>query len=83
MITKENFKALIMTLEAETIQSVLNAPNDYVLMEAHIFNAGGFATLESVDYDEEAEEEANANGNLFTDKDTFMILLEETEALEY
>lgn len=83
MITKENLKYFIETIDPETMQIELDKPNDFVLLEAHIFNVGGYATIESMDYNEEVENEANANGHLYCDKDTFLRLCEELEAFEY
>ena len=83
MVTKDNFKDLIQTLRPQEIQKEIDKKHDYILLEAHIFNTGGFATVKSCDYSEKKENRANANGNLFCDKDDFLRLLEETQALEY
>jgi hypothetical protein len=86
MITKGNFVELIRGLDSDTLNSFATGEffeKDFVLMEAHIFNVGGYATVESVDYDESLEEEADAHGNLFCDADSFLQLLEETNALEF
>ena len=83
MITKQNIGELMQTIETEDIHNALDAPHDYIYLKAHIFNAGAYATIESVDYDEDQEKEAHANGDLYADKDSFRLLLEETEALEY
>lgn len=83
MITKDNIKYLIETIPTETIQEELNKPNDFILLQAHIFNVGGYGTIESMDYDEEVEQEAQANGNLFCDKDTFLQMCSELEVFEY
>lgn len=83
MITTGNFKKLIQTIGAEELQSQLDNDGDYILMECHVFNVGAYATVESTDYDEELETEANSNGNLFCSKDDFLRLIEETQANEY
>lgn len=83
MITKENLKYFIETIDPETMQIELDKPNDFVLLEAHIFNAGAYATIESLDYDEELDEGAAASGNLFIYKDDFLRLCEELEVFEY
>ena len=83
MITKDNIKYLIETIPTETMQSELDKPNDFILLQAHIFNVGGYGSIESMDYDEEVDEEAQASGNLFCDKDTFLQLCEELEVFEY
>lgn len=83
MITKNNIKHFIETIDHETIQSELDKPHDFILLQAHIFNVGGYGTIESMDYDEEVEQEAHANGNLFCDKDTFLQICSELEVFEY
>ena len=83
MITKENIKYFIETIDPETMQNVLDEQHDFILLEAHIFNVGGYGTIESLDYDEAVEEEAAASGNLFCDKDEFLRLCEELEVFEY
>jgi hypothetical protein len=83
MITKDNIKSLIETIPTETMQSELDKPHDFILLQAHIFNVGGYGTIESMDYDEEVEQEAHAHGNLFCDKDTFLQMCSELEVFEY
>ena len=83
MITKNNIKELIQTIKPSDIDAAINGSGDYILLEAHIFNVGAFATIESMDYDEEIEEDAAANGNLFVDKDAFLRLADELEIFEY
>ena len=77
MITPENFIAAIKAISKEDIAHEINLPHDYVLFELHIFNTGGFATIRSLDYDREKEQEAVDNGNIFTDKDSFLMLCDE------
>lgn len=83
MITKENIKYFIETIDPETMQNVLDEQHDFILLEAHYFNVGSFATIESMDYDYEVDQEAAASGNLFCDKDEFLRLCEELEVFEY
>jgi hypothetical protein len=83
MITKDNIKELVQTISTDTLHDAINSPCDYILFWAHTFNAGSFATIEAMHYNEQTEQEANDNGQLFCDKDTFLQLLNETEALEY
>jgi hypothetical protein len=83
MITRDNIKEFIQTIPTETIQEELDKPQDFILLQSHIFNVGGYATIESLDYDEEVDEEAQASGNLFCDKDTFLQLCSELEVFEY
>jgi len=83
MITKHNFTALVQTLRPEEIDNEIDKGHDYILFEAHFFNAGSYATIKSCDYDEDAQERAHDNGQIFCGKDDFMQLLEDTQALEY
>lgn len=83
MITKEVFKYLIQTISPETLQQEIDSTGDYLLLEMHTFNTGSYGTIKSVDYDEEEERRANANGDLFMDKDDFLRLCEELEVFEY
>ena len=76
MITKNNFQTLVETIQPSEITEQLDKKHDWVLMESHIFNVGSYATLESMDWNEETQEYANDNGYLFCDKDTFSDLLE-------
>lgn len=83
MITKDNLKYFIESIPTETMQAELDKPNDFILLQAHIFNVGGYGTIESMDYDEGVDEGAQASGNLFCDKDTFLQMCEELEVFEY
>lgn len=83
MITVGNFSHLIQTIDPETLTDEINKDHDFILMEAHIFNVGGFATVMSTDYSEELRTEANSHGDLFCSKDDFLRLIEETQANEY
>jgi hypothetical protein len=81
MITKDNFENVLTSIGAEKIYKALNAKGDYVLVELMIFNTGGVATITSCQYDEDAEIEAAANGNLFLDKSDFIMLMSEFKSL--
>ena len=83
MITLENIKELLQTLKPEEIENCMNESGDYILLEAHIFNIGGFATIESHEYDEEIEAEAHYAGQLFCEKDTFQNILNELMIFEF
>lgn len=83
MITKDNIKYFIESIPTETMQQELDKPHDFILLQAHIFNVGGYGTIESIDYDEEVDEKASASGNLFCDKDTFLQMCSELEVFEY
>ena len=76
MITRDNFQALVETMRPSEITEQLDRQHDFILMESHIFNVGGYATLQSMDWNEETKEYADENGYLFCDKDTFADLLE-------
>ena len=76
MITKENFQPLIESMRPSEIRHEIDKAHDWILMESHIFNTGGYATVESMDWNEETEKHSSDNGFLFCDKDTFLELLE-------
>ena len=80
MITKHNLKELFESLEAEQIETALNSNYDFILFECMMFNIGSVARVESFDYSEELEREANELGNLFIDKDDFLRLYVEIGA---
>lgn len=83
MITADNIKELLQTLRPEEIENCIREAGDYILLEAHIFNVGAFATIESHDYDEEIDENAQANGQLFCDKHSFRTLIDELMVFEF
>jgi hypothetical protein len=83
MITKDNIKELIQTIEPAYIDAAINGDGDFILLQSHITNVGASGTIESIDYNEEIEEDAAANGHLFVDKDEFLRLAEELEIFEY
>ncbi len=77
MITYENIKDLLNTLTPDEIDKAIDAPGDYILMQSHIFNAGGYATIKSCDYSCKINRDANYNGWIFCDKDDFIRLRDE------
>ena len=83
MITRDNLKYFIESIPTETMQEELDKSHDFILLQSHIFNVGGYGTIESMDYDEEVDEDAQASGNLFCDKDTFLQICSELEVFEY
>jgi len=83
MITKDNLKYAIQTVSPDDIDVAINGSKDYIKFELHTFNVGSFATVEETDYNEEEEEELQSNGQIYCDKDAFLQLLEESEAMEY
>jgi hypothetical protein len=83
MITKDNIKELIQTIEPSDIDAAINGDGDFILLQAHIFNVGTYGTIESMDYNEDTANIAAGIGNLFVDKDEFLRLAEELEIFEY
>lgn len=83
MITKDNLKEVLQTLNPEDLQAALNGSGDFVRLSLHTFNAGAFGAIENCDYDEFEQEVAQADGDLYCSKDEFLQLCEETEALEF
>lgn len=80
MITKDNLKEVLSSLDEEDVHKAMDADPDYVAVRLHIFNAGCFSSIEAVDYTDEVEEEVHGAGNLLTDKDEFLRLYEESGA---
>ncbi len=80
MITKDNLKFCFDNLNQDEVEKVMNSNTDYVLFELHVFNAGGFASAEPKEYNEDEEREANDNGQLFIDKDDWLRLFTECES---
>ena len=83
MITKDNLKYAIQTVSPDDIDAAINGGKDYIRFELHTFNVGAFATIEETDYNEVDEENLQSNGQIYCDKDTFLQLLEDSEAMEY
>jgi len=85
MVTSSNFAHLVQTLNKEVLQEIADGifAGDYVLFEACIYNTGAFAQYGSMDYCEQTETIAEANGNLFCSVEDFQRLCEETQALEF
>lgn len=80
MITRDNLKFCFESLNEEEVDVLMNDNGDFVLFELHVFNAGGYATAVRMDYDEETEQEAHDNGQIFCDMDDFLRLYEESGA---
>lgn len=83
MITKQNLKEVIQTISTDNISKAILGDSDYILLQLHVYNVGGFGTIENVEYSEEAEQHANEKGNLFVSKDDFLQLCDELEIFEY
>jgi hypothetical protein len=80
MITKDNLKYCFENLDKEEIDKTFESDEDFVLMELHTFNTGGVVTLEPHLYDEDIAKNAADNGQLFVDKDDFLMLYQESGA---
>ena len=74
----QDLKFAFEDLNAEQCEEI-NKDGDYLKFELHIFNAGGYSTIESCDYSEEAEEEVETTGVLI-DKSDFLRLYQESDA---
>lgn len=74
--TKEVFEDL---LKSGQFQAAIEDDGDYVYITVSIFNAGSVASIVSCDYNEETEQEAAADGDLFIDKDSALQLLTDFE----
>lgn len=79
MITRNNLKEVLSDLSIEAIDKAMDANNDFIKLEVHIFNVGCHTTVEAVDYDMDEEEEVTGVGNIYTDKDNLLMLLSEVE----
>jgi len=77
MITKGNIKEVLNMLTAEEKETAINGDGDYIELWLHVYNTGGVVTIESKQYNEEEEQQANDHGQLFCDKDSFINLLDE------
>ena len=83
MITKDNLKYAISTVNSDQIKIAINVSKDYIKFELHNFNAGSYATIEEVDYNEQDEYILISNGQIYCDKDTFLQLLKDNNAVPY
>ena len=82
MITKDNVKQVLELLTPSSIRLAMDEVGDYVLVELFTFNVGSSATIRSMDYNEEVEQDAAASGDLFIDKSEFERLAVELD-IEY
>jgi len=85
MITAENFATFVQTLDKDVLDQIASGvfEKDYIALEAHSFNVGGYATFENVDYCKQRQKECHNNGDLFCDVAEFLRLCDETQALEF
>jgi len=72
MITHENLKEVLESLDRKTVQEELLKAEDWILLSICIFNTGFVANVESRDYEDEIAIEAGGNGDVFIDKDEFL-----------
>lgn len=80
MLTKDNFKQLIEpAIDTLTFDEVYKLDNClYVFIELHIFNVGGYVSIETFDeYCPNKERYANETGNLYLPIEDFLALCAE------
>ena len=79
MITAQNLSIAFNSLTKTQISEAMNSPHDYISM----FISGNYehVYLESSDYSEEENEEIQACGGVYTDKDEFLRLFKESESV--
>jgi hypothetical protein len=81
MITIQNIQEFFDNLSEKQINEVMQCNKDFVLCEISFTNVCVWYDVTSMDYSEETENDANDNGQLFCDKDTFVQLYKESESL--
>ncbi len=78
MITKDNFSSVFDALTEEEINETMYASTDMVLLTV---NGYGYVSLTpSFDYEAD-QEEAEATGGIWCDKDDFLRLFSESESV--
>lgn len=78
MITKDIFEDFFVNhIDEASFIEEFNKNHDYMLLELHVFNTGGFFTFESMDYCDLTNTEAADSGNLFVDKDSLSSFISE------
>jgi len=77
MITRDNLEYILRDIDKDTLTKVMNGNKDFVKVESHVFNIGGYTTIEECDYSEELEKEIQENGNLFCEKEGLLQLFDE------
>lgn len=81
MITENNIKEVLSSLQEEDVYQAMDSDLDYVAVRVHIFNVGYKATIEPMDYSNEEEVlEVIGSGNILIDKDEFLRLYVESGA---
>jgi len=79
MITRSSIKDVLEHLPEEEISKVLQDDLHYITLEA---NSYGCVTIGSCEYDAEEEGVVTSNGDIYTDKCNFVILLQEVLGTE-
>lgn len=79
MITRKNLKEIIYSLDKNKIIEAINEKGDFILLECLIFNSGFKAKIYSKCYNLEEDNYYGDNGQLYTEKDDFLNLLNEFE----
>ena len=78
MITRDNFSSVLDMLTEQEINDTMNARTDMVLLTV---NGYGYVSLTpSFDYEAD-QEEAEATGGIWCDKDDFLRLFSESESI--
>ena len=78
MIPKEATKEVFLELlKSGDFQKAIDEDGNYVYISVSIFNPGSVANIVSCDFNEETDQEAADNGELFIDKDDALRLLQE------
>ena len=83
MITKDNLKYAISTVNPDRIKIAINGSKDYIKFELHMTNTGSYSTIEETDYNKEDEHNLQSNGQIYCDKDTFLQLLEDIGVMPF
>lgn len=78
MITKEDLKFVFDNLTELEVNEAMAANEDFILLELHTTNSGGWSAIAANDYSEEVENQAGADGQIFCDKDDFLRLFQES-----
>lgn len=81
MITNQNIDKFFDNLSEKQINEVMKCNKDFVLCEISYSNICVWYDITSMEWDEETENEADENGQLFCDKDVFLKLYKESESL--
>lgn len=81
MITRDNLSEVLDMLTEIEIKTADESGKDHILLEVSYSNACVWANLTACDHSEETESEANDNGNLFCDFDTFLQLFKDSDSI--